>query len=210
MQLLRIIFVGLGLCASAGVTQAQSTAMRQAGTIILIPGAGGIHPKDFLVITKELYEGAGFTVEITTSAWQAQSLVASHKAQGRSVTLVGMSLGGVTAAQAIVAGANPDKVVFAAAGLMPPGTPNGSVMQTIGDPQRLPRTLVLHHRGDECRMTPPDAVQPFVRWARGRANVRWIAGGGGPGFPCRPDSPHTFTGREREAAAAIISFARGR
>jgi hypothetical protein len=210
MQLLRLIFLGLGLCAGAQLAQAQNAPPRQNAALILIPGAGGIHPRDFLVMTMGLYEAAGFTVEMTTSAWQAQSLVTSHKAQGRSVTLVGMSLGGVTAAQAIAAGANPDKVVFAASGLMPPGTPNGSVMETLGDPARLPRTLVLHHRGDECRMTLPDAVQPFVRWARGRANVRWVTGGGGPGLPCRPDTPHTFTGREREAASAIISFAKAR
>jgi hypothetical protein len=210
MPMLRVIVVGLGLCAGSGIAQAQTALPRQNAVLILIPGAGGIHPKDFLVITRGLYEAAGFTVEMTTSAWQAQSLVSSYKSQGRAVTLVGMSLGGVTAAQAIAAGANPDKVVFAASGLMPPGTPNGSVMEALGDPARLPRTLVLHHRGDECRMTLPDAVQPFVRWARGRANVRWITGGGGPGLPCRPDTPHTFTGRERAAASAIISFARGR
>jgi pimeloyl-ACP methyl ester carboxylesterase len=137
-------------------------------------------------------------------------MVAARKAQGAQVTLVGMSYGAVTVAEALAAGARPDKVVFAAGGLLPPGTPNGSVQGALGTPAILPRTLVLHHRQDGCRLTPPEAVVPFVAWTGGRARARWIDGGGGDGFPCRPNTPHTFTGRTRAAADAIIQFARGK
>lgn len=178
--------------------------------LVLIPGAGGVHPQDFLVISQPIFRAAGLETEMTTSASQAASLVADFKSKGYRVTLVGMSLGAVTAAQAVAGGARPDAVVFAAGGLLPPGTPNGSVVETLGNPASLPRTLVLHHRNDACHLTPPQAVPDFVRWSRGKARTAWISGGGGSGPPCRPNSPHTFTGRTEAAAAAIVNFARGR
>ncbi|WP_186419859.1 hypothetical protein [Bosea sp. CS1GBMeth4] len=183
---------------------------RQPVALVLIPGAGGIHPRDFLVMSQPIFRTAGLETDITTSASQASSLVSDFKSKGYRVTLVGMSLGAVTAAQAIAGGARPDAVVFAAGGLLPPGTPNGSVVETLGNPASLPRTLILHHRDDECHLTPPQAVPDFVRWSRGKARTAWISGGGGPGQPCRPNSPHTFTGRTEAAAAAIVNFARGR
>ncbi|MBN9063945.1 MAG: hypothetical protein BGP06_11685 [Rhizobiales bacterium 65-9] len=194
------------LCCAAFGAAAQKA--RQPVGLVLIPGAGGASPGDFLVKSMGYFQAAGFTTEMTTSAGQAASLVADMKSRGMKVTLVGMSLGAVTAAQALAAGARPDSVVFAAGGLLPPGTPNGSVIDTLGSPSLLPRTLVLHHRGDECMLTPPEAVPAFQRWTRGRARVAWISGGGGPGMPCRPNTPHTFTGREGAAAGAIIQFAR--
>jgi dienelactone hydrolase len=198
------------ICLIAGVTPSVAQSPRQPSALVLIPGAGGAHPSDFLVLSTGLFQSAGLQTEMTTSASQAASLVADFKARGMRVTLVGMSLGAVTAAQALAAGARPDRVVFAAGGLLPPGTPNGSVRDTLGDPALLPPTLVLHHREDACRLTPPEAIPEFIRWTRGRARASWIVGGGGPGFPCRPNTPHTFTGRERAAAGAIINFARGR
>lgn len=193
-------------CSAAAFAQSA----RQPVALVLIPGAGGIHPQDFLVMSQPIFRSAGLETEITTSAWQASSLVSDFKSKGYRVTLVGMSLGAVTAAQAIAGGAQPDAVVFAAGGLLPPGTPNGSVVETLGTPASLPRTLVLHHRNDECPMTSPQAVPDFVRWSRGKARTAWISGGGGFGPPCRPNTPHTFTGRTEAAAAAIIGFARGR
>lgn len=203
-------FVIATLCLFGSAIPCVGQAARQPNAVVLIPGAGGASPNDFLVLSMGAFQSAGFATEMTTSAGQASSLVADFKARGMRVTLVGMSLGAVTAAQALAAGARPDRVVFAAGGLLPPGTPNGSVRDTLGDPSILPQTLVLHHRADECRLTPPEAVPEFLRWARGKARASWITGGGGPGYPCRPNSPHTFTGREAAAAGAIINFARGR
>lgn len=184
--------------------------VRQMDALVLIPGAGGVHPRDFLVMTQSMFQSAGFTTEMTTSPGQAAAMVAAFKARGMRVTLVGMSLGATTAAQALAVGARPDGVVFVAGGLLPPGTPNGSVRDAIGNPSTLPRTLVVHHRDDACRFTPAEDVPEFVRWARGRARVAWVTGGGGFGPPCRPGTAHTFSGRESVAANAIMRFARGR
>jgi dienelactone hydrolase len=193
-------------------TPAQAQAARQPPALVLIPGAGGASPRDFLVLSQGLFEASGFVTEMTTGASHAAALVAGYKARGQRVTLVGMSLGAATAAQALAAGAQPDRVVFAAGGLLPPGTPNGAVRDLLGDPARLPRTLVLHHREDACHLTPPGAVAEFVRWSGGRARTVWITGGVPAGLspPCRPGTPHTFAGREQAAASAIMQFARGR
>ncbi|CAN1504675.1 hypothetical protein MCEMSEM23_00595 [Rhabdaerophilaceae bacterium] len=198
------------IVASLSNSPAFAQANRQANALVLIPGAGGIGPRDFLVISQNIFQSAGFTTEMTTSASQAAALISDFKARGMRVTLVGMSLGATTAAQVLASGARPDGVVFAAGGLLPPGTPNGSVQEVLSEPSILPRTLVLHHREDGCHMTPPEGVGAFLRWSRGRARVSWVAGGGGFGPPCRPGTPHTFSGRENAAAGAIIRFARGR
>jgi dienelactone hydrolase len=193
---------------TASGTPSIAQAPRQTVALVLIPGAGGLHPLDFLVMSRPVFEAAGFTIEYTTSATQAASLIAGLKGRNMRVVLVGMSLGAVTAAQVVASGAQPDAVVFAAGGLFPPGTPNGSVVETLGDPSRLPRTLIVHHREDECMMTPPEAVPDFLRWSRGKARVSWITGGGGFGPPCRANTPHAFSGRTAAAAGAIVQFAR--
>lgn len=200
------VFVGLGW--DAGLS-AQTVARKQAA-LVLIPGAGGASPRDFLVLSTGYFQSAGLSVAMTTSATEAGRLVSEMQSRGMRVTLVGMSLGAVTAAQVVASGGRPDRLVFAAGGLLPPGTPNGSVIETLANAALLPPTLVVHHRQDACVMTPPKAVGEFVRWSRGRARVAWISGGDGFGPPCRPGTPHTFSGREDAAAAAIVRFAQGR
>lgn len=177
---------------------------RQMDALVLIPGAGGVHPRDFLVLTQNTFQSAGFTTEMATNAGQAAAMVAAYKARGMRVTLVGMSAGARMAAQALAAGARPDGVVFVAGPLL------GPIREVIGDPSTLPRTLVVHHREDACRLTPAEDVPEFVRWTRGRARVAWVTGGGGSGPPCLPGTAHTFSGREGVAANAIMRFARRR
>lgn len=208
-MMMRIMASCLALLLGSGTLAAQQ-ARSPGAALVLIPGAGGAVPNDFLVQSLPVFQAAGLEAELVGGAGEAASAVAAKQARGLRVTLVGMSFGAVTVAQALARGARPDAVVFAAGGLFPPGTPNGSVVETLGDPALLPRTLVLHHREDACRFTPPEAVPGFVRWARGRARVQWIDGGGGPGLPCRPNTPHTFTGRTEAAAGAIVRFARAR
>lgn len=185
-------------------------AQRQAVTLVLMPGAGGASPGDFLVRNIPAFQAAGLSTLVTTSPSEAVSLIANAKAQGGRVVLVGMSLGSGQVGQAIASGARPDKLVIAAGGLMPPGTSSGSVAGNVGNPALLPPTLIVHHRNDQCMLTPPEGVAAFQRWAGGRVRVAWISGGGGPGLPCRLRSFHAFEGTDRAAAGAIIGFARSR
>lgn len=182
----------------------------QQRALVLMPGAGGAHPGDFLVRNIPSFQAAGFSVAVTTSPSEAVGLVSNLKAQGAKVTLVGMSMGSGHVASAIAQGARPDRLVIAAGGLMPPGTPSGSVAGNLGNPALLPPTLIVHHRQDQCQMTPPGGVPAFLSWAGGRARVAWVQGGGGDGPPCRLRSWHAFEGTDRAAAGAIINFARAR
>ena len=195
------------LLLSVAAATAQS---RSAGAaVVLIPGAGGAVPSDFLVRNQEAFARAGLTTAIATSAGQAASAALSLAAQGLTVTLVGMSAGTPTVAEALAAGAPASRVVFVAGTLMP-GYAQRSVVEALGSPARLPPTLVVHNRNDACRLTPPEAVHDFVRWSGGRARVRWVSSGHGPGAPCGPMSAHGFFGNDGQAVAAITSFARSR
>lgn len=204
---LRALAASLALClvGSSGFAQGRPAGV----AVILVPGAGGPVPSDFLMRNQQTLASYGLATAVATSASQAASTASSLKAQGASVVLVGMSAGTPTVAEALALGAPADKVVFAAGTLMP-GYAQRSVADSLGSPGRLPPTLVLHHRRDECRLTPPEAVGQFVRWSGGRARVRWIDGGTNAGQPCGPMSAHGFYGRDDQAIAAIASFAGGR
>jgi hypothetical protein len=187
-----------------------ASAQQQSTLLVLMPGAGGNHPEDFLVRNIPAFEAAGFRTRISIDPLEAAGIVRDSKSLGVSVVLIGMSLGSGHAGTAIASGARPDKLVIAAGDLMGAGLPSGSVAGNIGRAALLPRTLVVHHREDACVMTPPQAVAAFQRWAPGKVSVAWISGGGGNGPPCRLRSHHAFMGSNDTAAAAIIRFARSR
>jgi dienelactone hydrolase len=200
---------GVALTLAMAVTLPAS-AQSQSTLLVLMPGAGGNHPDDFLVRNVPAFAAAGFRSVVTTDPSEAAALIASHKNRGVHVVLVGMSLGSGHVATAIASGARPDKLVVAAGDLMGAGLPSGSVAGNLGNARLLPATLVLHHRDDACPKTPPHAVPAFQAWARGKARIAWISGGGGNGSPCRLRSAHAFMGVNDVAAAAIIRFARSR
>ena len=176
---------------------------------VLVPGAGGATPGDFLIRNQRTLVGQGIATVFATSPEQVVSAARSLQAQGQRVVLIGMSAGTPTVARALSLGAPAAKVVLAAGALVP-GHAQRSVMQALGgSPARLPPTLVVHNRDDQCNLTPPGAVEPFVRWAGGRARVAWIQGGGGPGQPCGQQSAHSFMGVDSQAIAAIAAFAIG-
>jgi hypothetical protein len=80
------------------------------------------------------------------------------------VILVGMSRGSIDVANALAAGAKANGVVLVSGAY-------SKVQLSIGSPSRLPATLVIHHRDDECHATPASAVTSFVAWSGGRAST---------------------------------------
>ena len=92
------MFVSL-VSGAMTVASASAQSTRQPLALVLIPGAGGIHPRDFLVVSEPIFQSAGLQTALTTSAGQAISLIAQFKGRGMRVVLVGMSLGAVRAAQ---------------------------------------------------------------------------------------------------------------
>jgi hypothetical protein len=119
----------------------------------------------------------------------------------RRVTLAGTSSGALRVAQAIAAGARPDAVVFTSG-------PMQRVQAILGSPGALPRTLVVHHRQDGCRGTPPDAVEPFKAWAGGKVRVVWMSGGRNEGDPCQAAGHHGFAGLDGQVVATVAAFAK--
>jgi dienelactone hydrolase len=198
------ILVLLVICCVSGPV---NMAMAAGSSVVLVPGAGGASPNDFLIRNQQAFTNRGLQVVVATSSSAVISAAAQLRAQGRKVTLVGMSAGTPTVAEAIAAGAVADRIVLVSGTLMP-GRAQRSVASSLGSPARLPATLVVHNRNDDCPMTPPEAVPEFIRWSAGRARVTWVQSSGGPGAPCGPMSPHGFFGNDGRAVSAIVSFAR--
>jgi hypothetical protein len=190
---------------AAALLAGSSVAHAQRGTLaILIPGSGGIQPNDFLIRNEARFAAAGIETKATTSSSEAVSLASAARASGRKAVIVGMSLGGLATASAVAAGAPANGVVFVSSDL-------NTVSAQIGGAAKLPPTLVVHHRHDGCRRTPPTAVEPFLRWSGGRARVSWIdTTGDNNTDPCRASSAHGFYRNDGPAVSAIIGFIRSR
>jgi len=178
----------------------SNSAFAQGKSVILMPGAGGAAPIDFLVRNQSRIGGAGSSVIVTTSSGEAASLSQAEAAKGRKVILIGMSRGTIDVANAISLGARADGVVLVAGAY-------DNVRSALGSPARLPRTLLVHHRGDECSSTPPSAATSFVSWSGGKATVRWISNQGAPvPNPCGPRGAHGFYMQDGSAISAINGF----
>jgi hypothetical protein len=191
------IILALSCLASIGTARA-------ANVVVLMPGSHGITPGDFLVRNEEQFKRAGIRTIMTTSSATAAETVAAEAAQGRKVVIVGMSRGAVDAAAAIAAGARPAGVVFVS-GI------HSRIVATLGTPDRLPATLVVHHRRDICQFTLPSGAAEFVAWAHGKARLHWInTGGEASSDPCNAQGAHGFFRQDGPAVAAIIGFVRSR
>ncbi|MFN3892855.1 MAG: hypothetical protein ACK4MV_20855 [Beijerinckiaceae bacterium] len=194
----RAIFA-IFIAASSPLAAASASAQTAA---ILIPGAGGPVPIDFLMRNRSAFARAGVETFVATSPQEVARLSQKLKAGSRRVVIVGMSRGGVTAAGALAAGARVDGVVLVSTSL-------DLVRQRIGSPSRLPPALVVHHRNDGCGKTRPQEVPGFVAWSGGRARVAWVdtRGPEAPN-PCGPRGAHGFYMQDGPAVSAILSFVR--
>lgn len=169
---------------------------------ILMPGAGGAVSSDFLVRNKGRIGGSGVSVVLTTSSREAASLSQNASAKGRRVILVGMSRGSIDVANALRAGAKANGVVLVSGAY-------SKVQSALGSPSRLPATLAVHHRNDECQSTPASALTSFVSWSGGRVSARWISSQGSPvPNPCGPRGAHGFYMQDGDAVSAINGFIR--
>ena len=197
--ILRLLFAAFLILAVL-----SDSAVAQDKVAILMPGAGGATPIDFLVRNQGRIRGAGVSVIVTTSSSEAASISLNEAGKGHKVVLVGMSRGTVDVANAIIAGAKADGVVFVSGAY-------DNVRSRLGSPALLPRALIVHHRADECGVTPPTAVDPFVAWSGGKASVRWISNQGNPvPNPCGPRGAHGFYMQDDAAVSAINGFIQSR
>lgn len=199
----------LAVCAWIAPALAQTQRAAAGVGVVLIPGAGGAHPNDFLVRNLDGFARHGLTTAVAETPSQAVASANALRAQGLRVVLVGMSAGTPMVAEALLQGAPAERIVLTS-GMLVPGYGKESVVDILGNPSRLPPTLVVHNPRDACALTPPEGVPTFIRWAAGRARVSWIKGGPGPAPPCRALSAHGFFGNDGQAVATIARFALGR
>jgi dienelactone hydrolase len=193
-----LVLLGLALLVP------DASAQQGRPVAILMPGAGGIHPEDFLVRNRERIGAAGIETRITTSPGEAASLARAERQKGRKVVLVGMSRGAGDVAKALAAGAPANGAVLVSGGMR-------QVIDALGSSARLPATLIVHHRNDGCQKTPPGGVTRFQKWAGGNVRVVWIDGGGPPHpNPCGPHGAHGFYHRDGQPVSAIVDFIRSR
>jgi len=186
------------------------------GSIILMPGGDGVIAAgpngeinrlklNQLVRTRHAYMARGFAVLVVDAGTDLANAVNYMAAIKRPVTVVATSRGTIRAAEGIARGARPDKLVLTSGFLTNESGGNQNVASILGSPAALPPTLIIHHRQDTCRFTQPAGVEPFARWAGGRARVAWVEGGVSSGDPCEAGGHHGFNGLD----ARVVGLATG-
>lgn len=200
MRRMAAILVWLFVFTTGLFTPAQ--AAPETVVAILMPGAGGAVPIDFLIRNLNKFKRAGLRTVVATSPAKAVAVSKSESSQGRRVVIVGMSRGTIGIAKALSRGAQVSRAVFVSGNFK-------AVMGILKSPDKLPDTLVVHHRHDRCQHTAPTLVERFSRWARGKAQVVWINTSGRKAKnPCGPVDAHGFYKKDAQAVAAIIDFIR--
>jgi hypothetical protein len=221
------LFLGSMLIADAAsgaetvrIGRSKAVLLRPAapvGSVILMPGGNGrieAGPhghigklkNNQLVRTRGRYEAKGLAVLVVDADVNLGEAVDFMGRIKRPVTVIGTSRGTQGAARGIAAGARPDALVLTSGFLSDASGSTDNVINILGSPQRLPKTLVIHHRHDGCKFTRPVGVAPFVKWAAGKARVVWLDGGTTHGDPCRSRSHHGFEGLDDRVVALAAAF----
>lgn len=195
------------LCPSA---PRASIILMPGGDGYIAAGPGGRIGKlrgNQLVRTRNVYHAQGRAVLVVDADVNLARAVDSYMAAiKRPVTVVATSKGTLRAARGIAGGAKPDALVLTSGFLNGSGS-RQNVANILGSPRSLPRSLVIAHRHDSCRFTLPAGVEPFIRWAGGKASVKWLDGGMDSGDPCEARGHHGFNGLVGRFGRGRISLA---
>ncbi len=138
-------------------------------------------------------------------------VVAAARQAGSPVWVIGTSRGAVSAANLFVhqASSLPDGLVISSGTLMNQNVPGAA---STGDLSRIKvPVLLLRHRDDACRATPPADADRFKALLVGAPKVDIVTlTGGGPSDPradpCEANHYHGFLGIDDQAVAATVSW----
>ena len=186
-----------------------SVILMPGGDGYIAAGPGGTIGKlngNQLVRTRNAYLARGLAVLVVDADVNLSRAVDYMAAIKRPVTVVATSKGTLRAARGIAGGAKPDALVLTSGFLTEGSGSRQNVANILGSPRLLPRTLVIAHRHDSCRFTLPAGVEPFIRWAGGKASVKWLDGGMDSGDPCQARGYHGFNGLDGEVVSAAAAF----
>lgn len=190
----------------------NAPSARASAALILLPGGDGEigisqsgaikRQRNWIVRTRADYAKAGIASLLLDSEIDLAEAFAFLRQRADKIVIVAQSRGSLKAAPALKH--KPDGFVFTSSML-------GAVQKQIKAPDALPRTLIVHHRKDYCRVTHASDVASFAQWAGARVRVEWIDGGSEPkGRRCGAQHYHGFIGREGEVVAAIARFVNAR
>jgi hypothetical protein len=204
-------------------------------TVVLLTGGkggigmqGGVPTSDnFLVRNRDRFAAAKFNVAVVGRPSDQQDLTlafrtsAEHLADlrgvvekvkrdgGKPVWLVGTSRGTTSAAAAALVLGDRIAGLVLTASITEASLPGAIQNMPLGE-MRVP-VLVMHHRRDACKSTPPGPIQSLMD-ALVRVPARRIvlptAGGPVSGDPCEPRHWHGFAGMDEAAVWEIVDFVR--
>ncbi|MGJ4857372.1 alpha/beta hydrolase [Labrys sp. La1] len=204
--------------AVAGIENILIRHANAKGSLILLTGGDGrldVGPNgqfrsgadNVLIRNRDAFAAKGYNVLLVDKGTNLATAVETMAGLKRPVTVVATSAGTPRAAEGLVKGAKPDRLVLTSAFLSKESGPSESVMAILGSSKLLPSTLVVHHRQDGCRFTKPAGVSSFQAWAGERATVKWLEGGLQTGNPCRSRAHHGFNGQDAELVSLVTEFA---
>jgi pimeloyl-ACP methyl ester carboxylesterase len=212
------------------------------GSVVLMAGGDGVLDLDaqgnigsglrenHLVRTRAAYVKAGYSVFVpdiasdqrgtrgyrftTDYANDLAAVIAEARKVAPPVAIVGTSRGAlpVVAVFAKQSAVRPDAAVISSGALM--GSEGGGSASSLGELGRINvPVLLLRHRLDACRLTPPADADRFKALLTGSPKVDVVTlDGGGPrgttADPCGASHYHGFYGIDDQAVAATVQWLR--
>ena len=202
-----VVDLGGGFFGNGRALLNKPAGKARAGLVLLTGGDGYVgigadgsvaRGGNWIVRTRAAYLRSGIASITLDGGADPAKAVEYMRGIAPRVIVVAMSRGALKVAGALAA--RPDGVVFASSIL-------DGARGMIGDPGRLPPTLIIHHRQDTCRLTLPESAVTFQQWTGGKARLTWIDGGSSTGDPCQARAHHGFIGNEGQVVSAIAGFA---
>jgi hypothetical protein len=204
------IFTAAGVVAKTVKVEGKNAYLdvptNAKASLVLLPGDAGLYGtgkkdvQDTLLRSRKKYVEKGYAVLSIDQETDIQAAIEYASSIATPVFIAAVGSGVSKLAGAITApGFRANKVVFVSGNL-------DSVREIVGNPDKLPPTLVIHHRKDGCSKTPPKQVDMFQEWGGNKVTVNWMEGGSNKGFLCGSLSYHGMGGLDDEVVNTISSF----
>ena len=171
-------------------------------SLVLVPGQGGLSENDPLLRVRGEIAAKGFAVLSIGKTTNVRAAMRQMAQIAKPVYLAAVSQG-VSRLGIMMSGGK-----FKTKGLVLIAGNLNFVRRKVQEQRKLPRTLVIHHRSDDCSKTPPSAVSGFKDWGGDKVTVEWLDGGSSRGGACGPNSHHGLSGLDAELVDAIANFLR--
>jgi hypothetical protein len=169
-------------------------------SLVLVPGHAGLSDRDPLQRAKIKYVEKGFAVISIDKKTNLKAAMKYASETAKPVYVAAVSSGVSRLAGAIAAPwFRAQKLVLVSGDL-------GSVLEKVGSPDKLPPTLVIHHRLDRCSNTSPTQVDKFQKWGGSKVTVHWMIGGSNSGDSCGAQSYHGLADLDDEVVNTITRF----